>query len=225
MPLSLLLPPLLTACCCFSANALRLYDPEFHASDKASIYESEFDESRLGYKTKFMQKAIYDHQNPPSCAGATKMWATYGFSSGGLGTEIIAIASQLGYAMQNGVVLVWARPMKSKYTSDEHHLGHLFQPLSRCETHLSEEEVSRLTPINEIYHLFLIPSHVDTWMKKHMPLLTHAQALFWWKTQSIAYVMRLSNQSLATIRDLRLNRDHHVATGQDGVSRKKAFAG
>jgi len=211
---------MLLCCCCISA-AQRLYDPEFHASDKASIYEQEFDKSKLAYKTKFIQKAIYDHQNPKSCQGVT-MWASYGFNKGGLGGELFTIASQLSYAMQNGAVLVWARPLKSKYTSEEHDFGHLFQPLSHCELNLSAAELARLPRENEMLNLFVIPSHVDTWMKKHMPMLTHAQALFWWKTQSVAYVMRLSNQSLATIKDLRLR--NQVIVSRDGASRKKKTA-
>jgi len=200
--------------CCAAGRAYNkqsarfLYEAEFHASSKFSIYRDYFDESKMAYKTRAAQKMIHDHQNPSDCSSReVRLWATEGFANVGLGAEVIGIASHLSHAMQSGAVLVWGRTKRSKYISDGDAdckgFPCLFQPLSRCEANLTAAALDSLPSNNEIMSLFVIPAHVETWMHKHMPTITHAQALYWWKAQSIAYVMRLSNKSLESVKHFR----------------------
>lgn len=189
------------------------YDLEFHNTNKHSIYSQHFDESQLATKTKLVQKYIFEHQNPKDCQKA-KYLTALGFDVGGLGAEILGLASQLSYALTHGYVLVWAKTnMTSKYyngTAECKNLGFscIFQPLSQCESKIQEPDEK----LNEIFNLFLIPPQIESLLYKHNPAITHAQALYWWKAQSVAYIMRLNENTLESITKMRKTSSMHIST-------------
>ncbi len=125
---------------------------------------------------------------------------------------MIAVASHLGHAINHETVLVWGRPLESKYYSTpERGFGCIFQNLSYCEANISS--VGNMQSKNEIMELFVIPKVVEEFMFKYMPKISHAQALYWWKAQTVAYVMRLNNASVKSIVDLRKSRTTHLLFG------------
>jgi len=199
----LLLPSTLGYTRGYSRSAF--YDPGFHSTDKYDLYSRWFDETRLAPKTKQVQQMIYNHQNPGDCSRA-KYIATRGFNVGGLGAELTAVASHLAWAMTNDHVLVWDERMASKYLSAEcQSYSCIFQPLSRCEPNVS------VGHIRDIFNIFLIPPRVERILHRSNPRLSHAQALNWWKVQSVAYVMRINEQALESIVMLRKNQSNHNA--------------
>jgi hypothetical protein len=189
------------------------YDSAFHSTDRHDIYSEFFDEAGLAPKTKWVQRLIYRHQNPSDCSKA-RFLATLGFDKGGLGAEMVGVASHLSYALANDFVLVWAKDVKSKYfnaSAECRHLGYscIFQALSSCESSILQQPET----INEIYNIFLIPPRIEHVLHSHVPKISHAQALHWWKAQSVAYVMRINSRALESIVDMRKKNTSHYATG------------
>lgn len=189
------------------------YSPEFHLTNKYETYDEFFDESNLAPKTKCIQKWIFSKQNPTDCLNANYL-ITKGFNAG-LGAELIAIASHLTYALEKKMILIWDRHSQSKYLNSSQCHGQgfacIFQPLSHCESQISDEEYNSIHQYaHDIHHTFWIPKQVEKNMFKHMPLLTHAQALYWWKAQSLAYVFRLNSAALREINEMRKSYDNLI---------------
>lgn len=202
----------LTAAYTMGYSRHAFYDHAFHSTDKHQIYSDFFDETGMALKTKQVQRSIFKHQNPLDCSQA-KFIATRGFNTGGLGAEMVGIASHLSWALTNNYVLVWDRAIKSKYfnaSAECMDKGYscIFQPLSRCETYINRP----LEHINEIFNIFLIPPQFEAYLHKYASKISHAQALYWWKAQSVGYVMRINDRALDSIIALRKNQSSHNAT-------------
>ncbi len=164
------------------------YDVAFHSTDKYDIYSKHFDEAGLAPKTKWVQRFIHMHQNPSDCS-KVKFMTTEGFNHGGLGAEMIGVASHLSYAIAHNYILIWDKSVESKYfnaSSECYNKGYscIFQPLSKCE----EGNISESEQINEIFNIFLIPPNIEQAVYKQFPNLSHAQALYWWRAQSVGYI-------------------------------------
>jgi hypothetical protein len=161
--------------------------------------------------TQWAQSFIHQHQNPENCTKA-KILVTDGWSAG-IGSVIHVVGTHLAYAMEHGHVLVWG-PASCDIWVDQETCKKgcecIFQKLSHC---VAPENAERIGSAER----FIVPSILTEKLLHEYPSMTPSEILYWWRAQSIAYIMRLQPEALREISDKRQNTTIHYMTGHKPI--------
>ena len=140
--------------------------------------------------TDVTQNTIALSQNPPGCKNI-KVLKTELFGKCGFGCHMHVTGSHLAYAMDNGYVLMWGENACRDYSAS---CKSLFLPLSTCS-------IKDAVSVNYIRHggpfRFIIPKSLLQFQDKLN--MTYNRFLYWWRGQSITYVMRIKPSVLSEL--------------------------
>ncbi|KAF3143561.1 hypothetical protein TWF594_005110 [Orbilia oligospora] len=209
----------------------RLYTLD--SEDAWSRHIEDLDDEGLPPLTKFTQRYIYEHQHPESCKDK-KFIVMESFpndESFGLGAIVFSISMNLNLALRFNRILIFNPkngPGRHFIDPSSHELcGNsmecFFEKLSSCT-------MDDLTPENH----FLLPARAEVdqdimntpagalpqifgiALKRMYPMITPDTLKYWWRGQSISYIMRFNARTMAEL--LRKRRDPalHKALFFDG---------
>ena len=187
-------------------SAEYLYTTDGNSHIPLDILRSE----RLAPLTKWVQAEIFRHQNPADCAGS-KFLVTNGWDYG-LGSEMHVTGSHLAHAIQTNRILVWGQSPCYKFANtNECNRGCpcLFKELSNC----SKQDAGKWDTVGgtEFYHL--VPDMFRSAMLSKIPSLTDEELLYWWRAQSVAFLMRFNDETVMDLREMRNMSELHYISG------------
>ena len=148
--------------------------------------------------TDFAQSIIHKHQNPKNCS-QFKLAITDGHEWG-MGSEMHVVGSHLADAMNHGFILTWGAGSCSRWVNETTcHAGCecIYQKLTHCPLihvvkHYRGEEVR-----------FSVPHILHSRLRQEFPAMTENQIRYWWRAQSVGYVMRVQSHYLDEIQKMR----------------------
>jgi len=174
---------------------------------------------RLAPLTKWVQAQIYKHQNPSDCANA-RFLITNGFVSG-FGSEMHVITSQLAYAIQNNYVLMWGDASCRRFlNSSDCNRGCacLFKELSKCYSDDSfRVNLNKWERVDHSNWRMLIPDMFKDAIRSKIPSLTDDELRYWWRAQGVGFLMRLNDQTVEELSEMRKNSNLHYMSGNQNV--------
>jgi hypothetical protein len=183
-------------------SAARLYSPEGYDAGHLALLS----DRHLSPLTKWMQAFIHKHQHPEKC---DRLLISDGHISG-FGSEMHVIGTHLAYAIQHNYVLLLSpntcRQFRVPLTCTKG-CACMLRPISNCST--DNPAIPRI----QGGHLEnQLADGLVTTLQAHFPSMTLPQIKYWWRGQSVAYLMRFNNDTLRAIRALRHNQTLHYAT-------------
>jgi hypothetical protein len=195
----------------------------------------DMDVDKIAPLTREAQEYIHSRQSVPNCSDVQIM-ISHGHPCG-LGSEMHVIGAMLAFALENNHTLVLSPRACNAYT-DGAGCEVLFQPISSCKYHtiiknhpsptiLSPDSliIGSTTKLKSALHLFqkypvnlkktlpqIVPSSLKLTLQLKIPNMSQDQIKFWWRAQSVAYIMRLNADTLRAIVRHRTDQSFHYHT-------------
>lgn len=193
------------------------------------------DDDKLAPLTREAQAYIHERQSVPSCSNVQIM-VSHGAVSG-FGSEMHVMGGMLAFALENNHTLVLS-PQACNTFTDSAGCELLFQPISSCNYHTVIKDHPRPT-ILDPSHLVIgsttklknalilaqqypgglgdaittaVPSRLKEKLQSKIPNMSSDQIGFWWRAQSVAYIMRLNADTIRAIVRLRTDPLFHYYT-------------
>jgi hypothetical protein len=191
-----------SACPRPAESTAQLYSPEGYDADHLALLS----DRHLSPLTKWTQAFIHKHQHPEKC---NRLLISDGHTTG-FGSEMHVIGSHLAFAIQNNYVLLLSpntcRQFRVPYTCTQG-CACMLRPISNCSA-----DNTAIPRIQGGHLETQLPDRLVTTLQAHFPSMTPQQVKYWWRGQSVAYLMRFNNDTLRVIRALRHNQTLHYAT-------------
>ena len=188
-----------------SESAARLYLPQGYGTAHLALLS----ERGLSPMTQWIQARIHRHQHPERC---DRLLISDGHASG-FGSEMHVIGAHLAYAMQNNYVLLLSN-QTCKFFRVPHACADgcacMFRPISNCtfeHTNASTPRVKSSPGMEET-----LAEAVVAALRAQFPSMTLSEMKYWWRGQSVAYLMRFSDDTLRVLRTLRHDPRLHYAS-------------
>lgn len=183
------------------AVAARLYTREgMHPLSVLSL-----NPARLAPATHAAQTLIWQTQHPDDCASARFVvsnghWHPRG---NGIGAIMHVTGTHLGGAVEKGAVFLFNERSGEEWT-DETTCGSVrnWECFFRAPSHCTLEHVTPTNSDVDSGPRFL-PAAFRDMLYAAVPDMTEDAAKYWWRAQSVAYLMRLNDMTLAAVRALR----------------------
>lgn len=210
-------------------SAIMLYTSEGH---KHTVH-THFNDGQLAPLTRWAQAEIYKNQFVPDCNEAQIM-VTHGYESG-FGSEMHVIGAMLAYAIEYNHTLVLAPSACRAFVDYNNCLqgcACLFQPISNCEYHqvVNSDSTRHPTTISQdsikfgfstraenkakmstgpfnIQHT--IPTRFRAALINKIPSMSQHELKYWWRAQSVAFLMRFNNATVEAVSSLRKTQSMH----------------
>ena len=206
-------PQIIQECVCNETNATTLPPPPIAPkSQEARLYSPEgydashlalLSDQRLSPLTKWIQAFIHRHQHPAKC---DRLLISDGHLSG-FGSEMHVIGAHLAYAIQNDYVLLLS-PNTCAHFRVPHTCADgcacMLRPISNCSHAADAPRIQ-----GEMHMKEQLADVFVTALQTAFPSMTMPQIKYWWRGQSVAYLMRFNDDTLRVIRALRHNQAIH----------------
>ena len=215
-----------------SRNAIpRLYTEAGHTRPMPE----DMDDDKLAPLTREAQSYIHSRQNVPSCS-EVQIMISHGHDYG-LGSEMHVIGAMLAFALENNHTLVLSPRACNSYT-DGAGCELLFQPMSNCNYHTIIKDhpnptiisrtslvIGSTTKLKSALHLVqqypinlketlsqIVPRRLKAVLQSKIPNISKDQIKFWWRAQSVAYIMRLNTDTIRAVVRHRTDQSFHYHT-------------
>jgi hypothetical protein len=179
-----------------------------------------FQDHKLSPLTRWTQSFIYNHQHPTTC-NKDRLLISDGYMSG-FGSEMHVIGTHLAYAIQSNLVLVLSPKSCVNFRTPSNctqGCSCMLRPLTNCGQEMDIFENLSIPHIQNTnsYSDYLVPDVIVKKLKEVIPSMTEHQIKYWWRGQSVAYLMRFNDQTMDAIYNLRRKLDLHYITGGGSV--------
>jgi len=149
------------------------------------------------YGTAYAQRLIWDHQNPASCNGAK--YLIYHQQSSGVGSNLHLVGQALALALHLGRIFVLPRwdggfqYMDSSHCPGAHTWECYFQSFSKCSPEGNSDVLEVDTWSMEVpgFNHIAVPAVFQEMIDRCSPL-KHSDSYYWWRAQSITYMVRFN---------------------------------
>lgn len=169
-------------------------------------------DNHLAPLTRWTQTEIYKHQHPVDC-DKVKFLITEGWDSG-FGSEMHVVGSHLAYAIENNLVLVWGRSSCKRFVNCTHGCACLYRELSNCS---SGVEFSQWGTVRHSEFNNVIPSVFKNAMLTYIPSVTEHEMRYWWRAQSVGFIMRLNDETVEELTMMRQTPGLQYMSGGEAV--------
>ena len=180
--------------------------------------------------TRWTQSYIYNHQFVSDCS-KVKIVVSDGFDSG-FGAQMHVTGAMLGYAIEKGYIMILS-PYSCKYFTDvsrcDKGCSCLFRPISSCDYNSLVNTTSHLNKITSFSEIldggvirenfnndevvrYTVPTVLKVALRSKLPSMTDDQIRYWWRAQSIAFIMRLNNATLRAVSRMRHQQSLHYVS-------------
>lgn len=201
---------------CGSTGTEFLYEPAGHTHDAFK----NLDPSKLAPLTAWAQEYLWKHQHPEDCDKAEFVVSRGHVKGNGIGSILHVSGYHFAAAIERGKVFMWHQDAGEEWTDDvtcgsKRNWECHFKTPTHCkrDKHLKRNLLTG-APQNyqevELHHTIMgLPSSSPPTvfvgkLKKEFPSMTDAAMKYWWRAQSVTYLMRLNNQALDAIKEMRL---------------------
>jgi len=172
-------------------------------------------DKRLAPLTRWAQTYLYEHQNPVDCS-QFRFLVTEGYSSG-FGSELHVIGAHLGHAIQDNFILVWGPSSCNKFINTEHcsnGCACLFKNLSNCSTSPHFKiDLTQSEKVSGPQFSKLIPDVFKEALLSEIPSMTEFEMRYWWRAQSVGFLMRLNDKTVTEVAEMRSKVSLHYMSG------------
>ena len=155
-------------------------------------------DEHLAPLTRWTQTIIYKHQHPTDC-DKVKFLITDGWDSG-FGSEMHVVGSHLAYAIENNLVLVWGHSSCKRFVNCTQGCACLYRELSNCS---SSVDFSQWNTVRHSEFNNVIPGVFKNAMISHIPSVTDHEMRYWWRAQSVGFIMRLNDETVEELSVMR----------------------
>jgi hypothetical protein len=190
--------------------ASRLYTVPGHDFLAANAFADE----RLAPLTQFAQSWIFEQQHPSSCVGrvfAKSLGHGYG---NGIGSHMHVIGTHLSAALERGLIFTYGERAGAEWTDDTTCPGprnfecFFKRPTSCGEEFITADNTVELGLNHDIdtvlgIHGAWVPSALYRRLRAEFPHMGRHEIKYWWRGQSVAYLMRLNDRTALALRDMR----------------------
>lgn len=172
-----------------------LYTREGHKH----LVSSRLNERGLAPLTRWTQEIIHGNQFVRDCS-QRRLTGFHGWK-GGFGAEMQVIGSVLAYAIEHNTTLVLSARSCS-FNRCINGCECILRPISNCKF---DDSNKRMHVQDNQGHQFrhLVPSVVKAALQAHYPQMTEEQVLYWWRTQSSAFVARFNDETVKIVTRMR----------------------
>jgi hypothetical protein len=191
-------------------TAEHLYTTQGHSHVPLDILQDNW----LAPLTRWTQAEIFRHQNPLDCE-KSKFLITDGWDSG-FGSEMHVIGSHLAYAIQNNYILVWGSHSCRRFShcTDASGCACLYKELSNCS---SGVDLSQWNKVSHCEYGDVVPNVFREAMLLSFPSMTGSELKYWWRAQSVGYLMRLNDNTVSELYAMRMDPGLHYMSGDASV--------
>jgi hypothetical protein len=170
-------------------------------------------DEKLAPLTKWTQMEIYKHQNPIDCS-KSRFLVSEGFHSG-FGSEMHVIGTHLAYAIQNNYVLLWGQNSCIRFLNVSgctRGCACIYKEISKCSM---EVKTNEWESINHGEFRHLIPDIFKDKMHYTIPSITDHELTYWWRAQSVGFLMRFNDDTISDLLDMRKQDNfHYMSAGK-----------
>eukprot|EP00611_Tribonema_gayanum_P027722 TRINITY_DN6934_c0_g1_i1.p1 TRINITY_DN6934_c0_g1~~TRINITY_DN6934_c0_g1_i1.p1 ORF type:complete len:478 (-),score=109.05 TRINITY_DN6934_c0_g1_i1:377-1810(-) len=163
-----------------------------------TIAPADGDSARLRF-TAEVQQDIWRHQNPPTCEGQRYIETPHhGF---GLGSILNRASGMLGFAMNEGVIMLYYEKLGSPNFLGSYCAGILnpaciFMPPSNCTAYARNHRNNVTVEKNYLDHSYPTPVVPDKWVQRWAETDMSSSGMvnlqYWWRAQAAGYFTRLN---------------------------------
>ena len=185
-------------------QSARLYTPEGHSFGAAYGLPEE----GLAPLTRWTQDFIYQHQHPSpgACAAASFLRSDHYHS--GLGSQLHVAGLQLAAAIGDGRVWYWADNAGGPYAQPaicgtELNWHCYFKRPTNCTAPPGANIAVGIDPADGRSDKNYVPPVVKARLAEVAPHMTFDEVKYWWRAQSVAYIMRFNDKTVAALAALR----------------------
>ena len=189
-----------------AAAAARLYTAEGMAPDAAAALAP----SRLAPATHEAQMLIWRSQNPDDCAGAQYLVSRGHTRGNGIGSLMHVTGYHLAVAVEEGRVFLFSEKTGEEWTDASCGAARNWECFFRAPSRCSREHLKNGNYVEmELHHSARalpssgMPAAARALLRAAAPHLSDDAAKYWWRAQSVAYLMRLNEATRAAVRALR----------------------
>jgi hypothetical protein len=149
--------------------------------------------------TRWAQATIYANQFVDDCSHR-RFTGFHGWS-GGFGAEMHVIGTALSYAIEHNTTLLLS-PKSCSFNRCPDGCECIIRPISNCKF---DERNTRMRILDLAGHQVrhMVPSMFKAALLAHYPRMTEEQVLYWWRTQSSAFVSRFNDETIRTVARMR----------------------
>ncbi|RPB21637.1 hypothetical protein L211DRAFT_851351 [Terfezia boudieri ATCC MYA-4762] len=193
-------------------------------------YINSLDDDTIPPLTKFTQDYIYKHQFPDSCKDKQFVVMNHFRDKNGMGTVFHGAGHILGLALRNNRILLWnhagdnapgrnfIEPGCGGSPGYEHErsLDCIFEKISSCTLQdVTPENSVKVEqywgPPNSLTGVAgSVPPVLGYAMKQLYPDIAPDGLKYWWRTQSVGFLMRLNGEGMRRVKELRTAKMHHA---------------
>lgn len=195
--------------------AARLYTDGGHDHDAWR----HLDPTKLSPLTAMAQELLWKHQHPEDCSKAQFAVSSGHMKGNGIGSILHVSGFHLAAALEVGRVFMWSATAGEEWT-DEHTCGsqrnwecHFRAPSSCTLADIRGAGSGRPEEGNwqgvELHHTAMgfesprVPTVLDRALLKAFPGMKGYERKYWWRGQSVAYLMRFNAATVTAVRQLR----------------------
>ena len=172
-------------------------------------------DGRLSPLTKWVQRYIYEYQHPADCSQRPFLISD-GYPSG-FGSEMHVIGSHLAYAIQYNYTLLLSPRTCGFFIDDSScSLGCAcyFRPITTCgDINEEDPKVDRISTSGANNRGSIVPDIFKKALLDKIPSMRTDEIKYWWRGQSVAYLMRFNDDTVRAIATLRHNSSLQYLTG------------
>ena len=171
--------------------------------------------------TEWVQEYIHERQFPANCSKAKFFLNPY--YRAGFGSQLHVAGSALRFGLDNNIIMLWGPDTCRGYfdhetCGDTVNCECFFQQLSNC----SQEDITteNWVEFENLAHQNhkSVPVVFETKLRQLFPSMTQSQMKYWWRGQSVAYLMRFNERTLRDVRAMREDR----SVNEEGTMRPKS---
>jgi glycoprotein 6-alpha-L-fucosyltransferase len=201
-------------------------DPAFSGADDLSRYPWHSavrtqNDPRALYGTAWAQNFMREYQNPKSCEG--KKYLSFRHDLSGMGSNLHAFGQALALAIHLGrILVVYGHDPQMIWLDGNSCPGQeswecWFLPLSHCKPHNAGDVMivgmAQLS-FSEAFNIHSVPSAFHE-LLQCSPVKDAIFWFYWWRAQSIAYIVRFNQHTRSMMNQMRAQVLHSVHGMQD----------
>lgn len=197
----------------------RLYTPEGH--HPLSVLD--LDPAALAVETHAVQQAIYAHQHPADCSTAKFVVSKGHVLPAGIGSHLHVAGMHLAYALQHGRIFFFGDETGAGWTDNVTCTVRTWECFFRAPTHCPRSLLTAPgADVVEMQYERVADGSMDHrdappvfghYFDRHFPGASKHLRKFWWRGQSVAYLMRLNDAALGHIVKMRTEKSSQRLKG------------